>query len=121
MKNSSSHIKKSYRVIGMLFKCLSILMMSSALAMDVKQDNLNSQLVEAAILGNMQQVKQLIAKGADVNARNRSGDIALIRAAEDGYTEICKLLISKGANVNAYDYYGFTALIQAAANGHKEI
>jgi ankyrin repeat protein len=42
-----------------------------------------------------------IAKGADVNAKNRYGSTPLHRAAIQGHKEIVELLVTKGADVNA--------------------
>jgi len=103
--------------------CLSILMMGSALqAMDVKSPNvspLDAQLIDAAHKKNEQLVEQLLAKGADVNAKDKHGATALITAARSGYDKICKSLITHKADVNALDKYDSTALMDAARWGHK--
>ena len=51
--------------------------------------------------GHIEAVKQAIAAGADVNAKNLSEWTPLHNAAQDGHKEIAELLIAKGANVNA--------------------
>ena len=51
--------------------------------------------------GDTQKVKNLLANGADVNAKRDNGVTALYIAAHDGHTEIVKELLSKGAEVNA--------------------
>jgi len=48
----------------------------------------------------------LIDKGADVNAKDITGETALMVAAERGHTEIVKLLIGRGADVNARNIVG---------------
>jgi|TARA_B100002003_G_scaffold82034_1_gene76522 ankyrin repeat protein len=81
-----------------------------------------SALIDAARNGNIEAVKQAIADGADVNAKDgKGGGTALIFASYDGNTEIAKLLISKGADVNAKSKYGYTPLNRAAGNGQKAI
>ena len=45
-------------------------------------------------------VEDLIAKGADVNAKDRLGETPLFFAARLGRKEIVELLIAKGADVN---------------------
>jgi ankyrin repeat protein len=52
--------------------------------------------VSAASAGSLEIVKLLLAKGADVNVKNREGT-ALASAASAGRLEIVKLLLAKGA------------------------
>jgi len=75
----------------------------------------------AAKNGNIEAVKQHIAAGTDVNARDNGGSTPLHQAAINGHKEIAELLIANGANVNATARVGFTSLHLAAHNGHKEI
>ena len=59
-------------------------------------------------------VEQLIAKSADVNAKDKAGSTPLHQAANDGHKEIVELLIANGADVNAKDFDGFAPLHYAA-------
>jgi len=80
-------------------------------------------LLWAIMGGNAEAVKELIAKGANVNEKDKdSREIpAVVYAAMMGETEIVKLLVEKGAKINAKGLYdGETALIQAARNGRTE-
>ena len=56
---------------------------------------------QAASLENIGAVKQHLAGGADVNAKNVDGWTPLHEAAFGGRKEIVELLISNGAHVNA--------------------
>ena len=58
---------------------------------------------KAAEEGNIEVVKQHLATGVDVNAKNDRGRTPLLRAAEYGRKEIVELLITNGADVNAKD------------------
>ena len=79
-------------------------------------------LIDAAELGNIELVKQHIAAGTDVNAKDKYGESPLLFAATFGHKEIAELLIAEGADVNAKDdkIVGYP-LHFAAAFGHKEI
>jgi hypothetical protein len=88
----------------------------------VSAGELEDKLLDAAMNGYTDNVRSLIAQGANVNARRPGGSTALISAASNGRMEIVKILIEKGADVNAYDQYGRTALLRAANSvGHIEI
>ena len=63
----------------------------------------------------------LIKKGADVNAKNQQGWTRLGFAVTNGDKETTELLIEKGADMNAKDDVGMTPLHVAARKGHKEI
>src|SRR5258708_4373770 len=89
---------------------------SFLLAQDPKAD-LNDELLAATRKGDLAQVKTLLAKGADVNAKSPYGSTALFFACDRGHTEIAKLLIEKGADVNVEDtFYHATALRWATMN-----
>ena len=78
-----------------------------------------SQLVDAVRAGELETVKQLLAKGESPNSResdSATAATALMRAAEKGHTEIVKLLLEKGADVNATWNVGGTALAMIAGN-----
>ncbi len=69
----------------------------------------------------LQRMRNLIAHGADVNARNETGNTALMRAVYGNFTEGAKLLIEKGADVTIANSDGTTALHEAASQGNIEM
>ncbi|MDA7680042.1 ankyrin repeat domain-containing protein [bacterium] len=71
--------------------------------------------------GNIEAVKQHLAAGTDVNAKDSFGMTPLLLAGAKNQKEVVELLIAEGADVNAKDISGTTTLIYAATNGHKEI
>ena len=81
-------------------------------------------LQEAAACGNVEELKSLIAQGADVNGRE---DVLLLytplyHAAKNGHKEMVDLLLAKGAQVDVRrGFSGGTPLGYAAEEGHKEI
>ena len=56
----------------------------------------------------------LVARGADVMARSKIGETALMDVATRGDVAAAKILLAKGADVNARDHRGYTALMFAA-------
>jgi uncharacterized protein len=76
-------------------------------------------LREAAIKSDTGQVKALLDRGVNVNARDVDGRTPLTEAAYYGRTEVAKLLLDRGADVFARKNDGAT--VSAMAAGHKEI
>ena len=71
---------------------------------------------EAAEEGNVEAVKQHLAAGTDVNAKDILGCTPLHNAAFFGQKEAVELLIAKGADVNAKDDLDGTPLDSAFNN-----
>ena len=67
----------------------------------------------AAAKGNIEAVKQHLAAGTDVNAKDRWGMTPLFLAATFGHKEVVELFIANGADVNATDGGGKTPLDEA--------
>jgi len=67
----------------------------------------------AAEAGYIEAVKQHLAAGADVNAKEDDGWTPLQFAAKYGHKEVAELLIAKGADVNAKTNEGYTPLDRA--------
>ena len=75
---------------------------------------------QAAIDGNIKAVKQHLAAGKDVNAKDFAGWTPLHRAAWKGHKVIAELLIAKGANENAKMVDGRTPLDAAIYGKNPE-
>jgi ankyrin repeat protein len=60
----------------------------------------SSPLVNASVSGNIDVVRELIEKGADVNGRDELGNFPLYAAVTGNHADVIELLIKKGANVN---------------------
>src|SRR5690606_9511977 len=82
----------------------------------------DAPLADAAMRGDLQEVRALLAAGADVNVAQGDGMTALHWAAELGDVEMAKMLIAAGANVRAVTRIGeFTPLHVAAEGGHADV
>ena len=71
--------------------------------------------------GSTQEVEEALRNGADVNARDKHGETALMKAAIYGRTEVAEALLKHGANVNARDKEGRSILMLAAIYGRTEV
>lgn len=80
-----------------------------------------SEVHEAAIKGDVEQVKSLIALGITVNERDDQGVTPLIYASANGKDDLVNYLISQGADVNISLENGITALSMAAKYDKKRI
>jgi ankyrin repeat protein len=79
-------MKQSYWIGMLVF--LGVFTFSTAMA---------DPIHDAAKAGNVDQVRQLIEKGADVNAKNVFGSTPLLLAAEVGHKDVAELLKKHGA------------------------
>ena len=71
----------------------------------------------AAHQGSIEAVKQHLAAGTDVNAKNKAGATSLSVTVGKGHKEIAELLIAKGADVNSKNAQGWTPLDLATVPG----
>ena len=82
----------------------------------------DTPLHSAAEDGDVSEVKALLAKGAEVNAKGGYyGYTPLHKAAYGGHLDVVKELLAKGAEVNAKNKYGWTPLHSAASKGHLDV
>jgi ankyrin repeat protein len=54
--------------------------------------NLNQELMRAAATGDIEAVKKLVFRGADIYCKDHQGDTALSLAAGSGYLDILEYL-----------------------------
>ncbi len=87
----------------------------------IHADNLEYNLAEAITRGDIEQAKELIAQGADVNKKQEPFQQPPIIFAPLAGIEFVSLLVENGANVNARDQDNNTALMNACLYGQMEI
>ena len=75
---------------------------------------------DASKEGNIEAVKQHLAAGTDVNAKDEEGETPLYQAVFVAHKELAELLIANGADLNAKDDEGSTPLHHAVYEGCKE-
>ncbi|MHC4464183.1 MAG: ankyrin repeat domain-containing protein [Planctomycetota bacterium] len=78
-------------------------------------------LHDAAVSGDVQELKALISHGVDVNIRERDVSAPLHRAAQHGHMQLVEILLAEGADIDVGDSMSATPLHYAAEKGHKEI
>src|SRR5690349_8582358 len=71
--------------------------------------------------GNFDAVRTLISGGANINAKDRHGQTALMVASKNGYAAIVQLLADSGAELNTTAKYNLSALMLAVINDHADI
>eukprot|EP01138_Halocafeteria_seosinensis_P008781 gb/GECG01008975.1/.p1 GENE.gb/GECG01008975.1/~~gb/GECG01008975.1/.p1 ORF type:complete len:1407 (+),score=241.60 gb/GECG01008975.1/:1-4221(+) len=86
----------------------------------MSQESAGQLLSDAAFAERLDDVRELIENGADINARDRDGFTALHRTCVTGKTNVIKVLLEHGADVNSTDMYGDSPLHYACFCGHKE-
>jgi uncharacterized protein len=101
---------------------IGALFLGLLLAPRAQADELGDRLFEAAQKGDGAAIRDLIAKGVDVNTKFRYGATALLYAAQKGHEDVVRILLDHGADVNARETMaGMTPLMFAAFKGHAGI
>jgi uncharacterized protein len=94
-----------------------LLFLKAGMAADTRDERGWTPLMAASFQGNEAAAKMLIENGADPQARDRSGYVALHWAALKGALPVVELLAPR-VDCNAKSQSGLTPLLQAAAEGH---
>lgn len=81
----------------------------------------DKELKQACISGDLHRLRELIAEGANPNAKPSDGWHPLMNAARGGHAEIVRELLSAGAKVNAHGIYDQTALHAGAESGSRPV
>ena len=80
--------------------CVMCLFGSTCTAIADELRQLNFRLFDEARAGNTTVVKQLLNQGAQVDARNRFGNTALLLAVRAGHSDTAKTLLAAGADAS---------------------
>ncbi len=82
---------------------------------------MRSELEQAAVSGDVAALEAVLSSGADVDARDRYGQTALMLAARHGRLVAVEALLRRGANPDVTAKFGLSALLLAIIAGHEAI
>ncbi len=85
------------------------------------QDDLDRRLRDAAWANDVAAARDLIARGADVNAQDETQQSAYLVATSDGYLDLLDLTLAHGGDVASKDSFNGTGLIRAGERGHTGV
>ncbi len=80
------------------------------------EQQLNDQLVRAAMIGDKNSVIALLHSGRSANAMNKFGETPLMGSVFNAHNDIVEILLAEGANPNLVDIKGNTPLHVAVAS-----
>ena len=86
-----------------------------------EQARLDARLRDAAWANDVPRAGRLIARGADVNAKDETEQSAYLIATSEGYLDLLELTLRNGADVGSLDRFDGTGLIRAAERGHWDV
>ena len=75
----------------------------------------------AATSGDVLALETLLNAGADIDAKDRYGQTALMLAAHRGHLVAAEALLRRGANADVTAKFGLSALMLAIVAGHGEV
>lgn len=82
---------------------------------------IHARLRRAAVADDAAAVRDLLARGADIESRDEMSRTPLIGATKNGATDAARVLIDAGADVNAKDDLQDSAYLYAGAEGLDDI
>lgn len=75
----------------------------------------------ASRFGNLELIKSMLRKGANIESKTGIGSTVLHEACKYGHLEVTKLLVENGATIESEDKYGCTPLHEACKYGQLEV
>ena len=85
------------------------------------QADLDRRLRDAAWADDVAAARDLIARGADVNAKDETQQSAYLVTTSEGYLDLLNLTLAHGGDVASKDSFNGTGLIRAGERGHTGV
>ncbi|HEU4997719.1 MAG TPA: ankyrin repeat domain-containing protein [Lapillicoccus sp.] len=85
------------------------------------QAALDQRLRDAAWANDLAAARDLIARGADVNAKDETQQSAYLVTTSEGYLDLLDLTLAHGGDVASKDSFNGTGLIRAGERGHTGV
>ena len=85
------------------------------------QAALDQRLRDAAWANDVAAARDLIARGADVNAKDETQQSAYLVTTSEGYLDLLDLTLAHGGDVASKDSFNGTGLIRAGERGHTGV
>jgi ankyrin repeat protein len=105
-----------------LIKAYSLpMMVASEPHPDTRRERNCTSLMLGSYAGSEAKIRDLVERGANLEARDVDGYTALMYACNKGHSEVVRILLAGGANPNACAADNSTPLMFAAQHGHAEI
>ncbi len=86
-----------------------------------EQEHRVAEFVNAARVGDKAKVDRFLREGMDINAKNRSGNTALMEACAQGHEDIINLLLDQHADPGIKNNIGETVAIKAIKNRQYKV
>ncbi|MEP6648404.1 MAG: ankyrin repeat domain-containing protein [Lapillicoccus sp.] len=85
------------------------------------QADLDRRMRDTAWANDVAAARDLIAQGADVNAKDSTQQSAYLVTTSEGYLDLLDLTLANGADVASKDSFNGTGLIRASERGHTGV
>ena len=112
--SKTMHSATRYGLTGIMEHLISA---NRSILESVDEDN-NTPLIKAAIVGQFGSVEYLVKQNASLEARNNKLETPLLAASSFGHANIVNFLIDSGSNYTSADENGYLNVHLAAKYGH---
>ena len=103
--------------LHLLVALIALAPFTTANSSEIRQEDLDESLIEAAGRGDMTTFNIAVGLGANLNATDRHGNNVVLAATQGNRTQLLRTLLDKGIYPNTRGSSGFTPLTFAAKEG----